>query len=112
MRLLLTDLVYYDYYQEFLVPSQIAKYSQNYFTIFIEYLQTWYYDWYQKFLVPPPIVGENRTKVNVSLSVTNIMDINEQVFKEEKALHSFAFIRNESSSQMQNKKLAKDESLF
>ena len=36
--------------------------------------------WYQKFLVPPPIPGENRTRVNVSISVTNIMDINEQVF--------------------------------
>ena len=45
-----------------------------------KYLQTWYYDWYQKFLVPQPIPGENRTKVNVSLTVTNIMDINEQVF--------------------------------
>ena len=43
-------------------------------------LQTWMASWYQKFLVPPPIPGENRTRVNVSISVTNIMDINEQVF--------------------------------
>ena len=42
--------------------------------------QTWMESWYQKFLVPPPISGENRTRVNVSISVTNIMDINEQVF--------------------------------
>ena len=43
-------------------------------------LQTWMESWYQKFLVPPPIPGENRTRVNVSISVNNIMDINEQVF--------------------------------
>ena len=35
--------------------------------------------WYQKFLVPPPLPGENRTRVNVSISVTNIQDIDEQV---------------------------------
>ena len=58
----------------------VAEYSQKIVKIFTKYFQTWLYDWYQKFLVPPPIAGENRTKVNVSLSVTNIMDINEQVF--------------------------------
>ena len=60
---------------------QLLNIHTKFVKIFTKYLQTWLYDWYQKFLVPPPIPGENRTKVNVSLSVTNVMDINEQVFE-------------------------------